>query len=79
MGPDGRLFVVYQDNHRIRAIDLDSGVIETVSGNGEQGYAGDGGDAVDAELDRPVGVTFDADKTSTLELATAVARAMIFG
>ena len=61
MGPDGRLYVGDQDNHRIRAIDLDSGVIETVAGNGEQGYAGDGGDAVDAELDRPVGVTFDAD------------------
>jgi hypothetical protein len=60
IGPDGRLYVGDQNNHRIRAIDLDSGVIQTVAGNGEQGFGGDGGDAVDASLDQPVGVTFDA-------------------
>ena len=61
IGPDGRLYVGDQNNNRIRAIDLDSQVIETVAGTGEQGYSGDGGPAVEAELDRPVGVSFDGD------------------
>jgi hypothetical protein len=61
VGPDGRLYVADQQNHRIRAIDLESGVIDTVAGNGDEGYSGDGGPAVEASLNEPSGVTFDAD------------------
>ena len=43
-----------------------------------KGIAGVGSVDARAGADR-IGVTFDEDKTSTLELATAVARAMIFG
>lgn len=60
IGPDGRLYVGDQNNHRIRAIDLESGVIETVAGNGEQGFSEDGVLATELSLDRPAGVTFDA-------------------
>jgi len=59
IGPDGRLYVGDEHNHRIRAIDLDSGIIRTVAGNGEQGYSGDGEAATDASLDSPAGVAFD--------------------
>lgn len=61
LGPDGRLYFGDQANHRIRAIDLDSGEIATVAGNGEQGFDGDGLPPEESALDQPTGVTFDAD------------------
>jgi sugar lactone lactonase YvrE len=59
-GPDGRLYVADENNHRIRAIDLESGIIVTVAGNGEDGFSGDGGPATEATLDRPSGLAFDS-------------------
>lgn len=58
-GPDGRLYFADTNNHRVRAIDLTTGTIETVAGTGEEGYAGDGGPALEAQLNRPFGVAFD--------------------
>ena len=37
-----------------------TGAITTVAGNGEKGFAGDGGPAVSARLDEPYGLTLDA-------------------
>jgi sugar lactone lactonase YvrE len=59
IGPDGNLYFADANNNRIRMIDLDSGVITTVVGTGEEGYSGDGGPALDAKLNRPFGVAFD--------------------
>jgi sugar lactone lactonase YvrE len=59
LGPDGRLYVADTDNHRIRAIDLQTGIITTVVGSGEPGFSGDGGPADAAQLHRPFGVAFD--------------------
>ena len=36
-------------------------MITTVAGNGGRGFAGDGGAALDASLDRPRGLAFDAE------------------
>jgi DNA-binding beta-propeller fold protein YncE len=63
LGPDGRLYVGDQDNDRIRAIDLEHGTIETVAGNGERGFDGDGLSPTETSLDRPTGVSFDDDGT----------------
>ena len=60
LGPGGRLFIADTDNQRIRVVDLTTGIITTVAGNGTSGYGGDGGAAVDAALWRPFGVAFDA-------------------
>ena len=54
----GNLFIADQYNGRIRRVDR-SGMISTVAGNGEDGYGGDGGPAVEAVLNRPADVAVD--------------------
>ncbi len=56
---DGNLFIADENNHRIRRVDP-SGAISTIAGTGEQGFAGDGGPAVQAKLYFPRGVAVDA-------------------
>jgi hypothetical protein len=58
-GPDGRLYIADTDNHRIRVVDLTTGVITTVAGNGQPGDSGDGAAAEAASLKRPFGIAFD--------------------
>jgi len=48
----GNIYVADSDNNRIRLI-ANTGSITTVAGNGSQGFAGDGGPAVNAILDTP--------------------------
>jgi len=59
LGPDGNLYFADANNHRIRMIDLTTGIISAVAGTGTKGYSGDGGPALSAELDRPFGLGFD--------------------
>lgn len=54
------LFMADAGNHRIRVINLDSGEIRLLAGNGVPGFGGDGGNAVDANLRRPGRLTLDA-------------------
>ncbi len=62
LGPDGSLYVADTDNHVIRAIDLESGVVRTVVGTGEPGMdAEDGKLATETRLSRPFGLEFDSD------------------
>jgi sugar lactone lactonase YvrE len=60
VGPDGALYIADGQNHRIRRVDI-SGRISTVAGNGTPGFAGDGGPAIQAELNTPHGVDVDTD------------------
>jgi sugar lactone lactonase YvrE len=53
----GNLYIADSGNNRVR--EVVGGTISTVAGNGTQGFAGDGGPAVDAELYSPSGVAFD--------------------
>ena len=55
----GNLFFSEFFDHRIRKVDS-SGVITTVAGAGERGFSGDGGPAVQAQLDNPIGVAVGA-------------------
>jgi streptogramin lyase len=61
LGPDGRLYFGDEYNHRIRAIDLETGIITTVAGNGTPTFAGDGLPPTEASLDRPTGVSFSPE------------------
>ena len=54
----GNLYIADSANRRVRRVDT-SGTITTVAGTGENGYGGDGGPAVEAQLGRPTGVAVD--------------------
>ena len=56
---DGALYIADMDNVRVRRVDLASGNITTVAGNGTIGNAGDGGKATDAYLYSPMGIAVD--------------------
>ena len=56
---DGNLYIADTINHRIRRIDASTGLIYTIAGNGVNGYSGDGGPAVSAEISFPVGIAVD--------------------
>jgi DNA-binding beta-propeller fold protein YncE len=57
------LYVADQNNNRVRAIDLGTGVIKTVAGNGASGYNGDGIPAIEAALAGPSGLAVGTDGT----------------
>lgn len=56
----GSLYIADTENHRIRRVELDTGMIDTVAGAGE-GSFGDGRLAIEARLNRPYGVTVGPD------------------
>jgi sugar lactone lactonase YvrE len=56
-GPDGKLYFLDWNNHRVRAIDS-KGVIRTVAGDGELGD-GPEGPALSAHFNHPTNITFD--------------------
>ncbi|HLY46375.1 MAG TPA: hypothetical protein VKQ73_12400 [Stellaceae bacterium] len=55
----GNLYFSDTFNNRIRWVDAATGVIATLAGNGDKGYAGDGGPATAAALAEPYGVVVD--------------------
>ena len=55
----GNLYFAALFNNRIRKIDS-QGIITTVAGNGTASYSGDGGQATNATLNEPSGVTIDS-------------------
>ncbi|MFA6109322.1 MAG: choice-of-anchor D domain-containing protein [Candidatus Latescibacterota bacterium] len=59
--PDGSLYIADTGSNRIRRVDGPTGVISTVAGNGNAGYAGDGGPATDATLCRPQALALDVN------------------
>ena len=47
------------ENHRIRKVDIATGLITTFAGNGSPGYSGDDGPATDASINYPKGLCAD--------------------
>ncbi|MCB9702172.1 MAG: SMP-30/gluconolactonase/LRE family protein [Myxococcales bacterium] len=62
IGPDGDLYIADTDNGKVRAIDLEVGIIRTVVGTGELGVDdAEGLPALETRLRRPFGIAFDPD------------------
>lgn len=57
----GDLYIAERDNHVIRKIDMKTGTISTVVGNGKPGFAGDGGPGTKAQLRQPHSIILDRD------------------
>jgi len=55
----GNLYIPDQLNNRVRRIDR-NGIITTVAGNGEHAFSGHGVPALEAALDNPTSLAFDA-------------------
>ena len=58
---EGNILIVDTENQAIRRIDIRTGIVSTVAGNGTLGPAGDGGPAERAQLARPHGIAQGAD------------------
>ncbi len=56
----GNLYIADSRNHRIRKVDTTTGIVSTFAGNGTDGFSGDGGSALSAQLHGPTGVTVDS-------------------
>ncbi|WP_312648148.1 NHL domain-containing protein [Aminipila sp.] len=56
----GNIFIADSFNHRIRKVEADTGIITTIAGNGTEGYAGDGFNACNSQLNFPAGVVADS-------------------
>ena len=61
VGPGGNVFFCDTNNHVIRRVDHETGVITTVVGTGKKGYSGDGEKALEATLNEPYEVRFHPD------------------
>jgi sugar lactone lactonase YvrE len=59
--PRGKLYVSDSKNHQIRAIDLTSGIIQTIAGTGRSGSNGNQGTSLDFSLDEPGGLAVAGD------------------
>jgi DNA-binding beta-propeller fold protein YncE len=61
---NGMLYVADAGNHRVRAVDLATGIITTIAGTGTAGFSGDGGDPLSAALSDPRDVAVASDGLS---------------
>jgi sugar lactone lactonase YvrE len=57
----GNLFFCDRTNHNVRRIDRKTKAIATVAGTGKEGYAGDGGPALQAQFRQPHSIAFTPD------------------
>jgi uncharacterized repeat protein (TIGR03803 family) len=56
---EGNLYIADWGNNRIRKVTT-AGIISSIAGTGTAGYKGDGGQAIDAELNQPQGIAIDS-------------------
>lgn len=57
--PSGDLYWVERMSHTVRKLDARTHRVETIAGNGEAGFSGDGGPGAEAQLSQPHSIQFD--------------------
>jgi sugar lactone lactonase YvrE len=57
---EGNMFIADTLNHRIRLVDAATAIIYTIAGDGTEGFRGDGGPALHAEISFPASIAIDA-------------------
>jgi len=60
---EGNIYIAEFNGRRIRKVDAATGDISIVAGTGAEGNSGDGGPAVEANLERPVDLAIDSTGT----------------
>jgi len=84
----GVLYISDTEDHRIRVVDLATGIINTLAGTGEPGYGGDDGAATAAKLFHPRDLEFGPDgdlyvadtdngRVRAINLTTGVIRSVV--
>jgi sugar lactone lactonase YvrE len=62
VGPDGTVYVSDTGNHLVRSISADGRLVNLAGIPERQGHTGDGGLAVDAGVDTPVGIAIEGNR-----------------
>jgi hypothetical protein len=55
----GNVYIDDSYNNVIRKVDINTGIITTIAGNGTQGYSGDNGPATSAQMNAPQSIAID--------------------
>jgi DNA-binding beta-propeller fold protein YncE len=55
----GNIYIAERDNHVVRKVDANTGIISTFAGTGMPGFSGDGGPAARAQLRQPHSIAVD--------------------
>ena len=55
----GNLYIVDTGSHTVRRVDPNTGLIQTIAGNGTAGSNGDGGASIESTLNAPLGIAMD--------------------
>ncbi|TWT65282.1 NHL repeat-containing protein [Allorhodopirellula solitaria] len=66
IAPDGMIYLSEHLNHVIRSLDPKTGVVSTLAGTGEPGYAGDGGSLDQAQFNQPISIALSPNGESLL-------------
>jgi DNA-binding beta-propeller fold protein YncE len=62
IAPDGQMYLVLREGNKVYAIDPMARMLKRVAGTGKVGYAGDGGNALDAVFNGPKGISYHSSK-----------------
>jgi sugar lactone lactonase YvrE len=79
LDPSGRYLAVPTLGNVVRRIDLESGLIETVAGDGKQTTTGEGGPAASASVESPHGAAYDEDGNLYVPDGQALIRRIVAG
>jgi DNA-binding beta-propeller fold protein YncE len=61
VGPHGTVYILERQGSTLRAVDRQTGIIQTIAGTGDKAYAGDGGPALAASFNAPKELAIDRD------------------